>query len=280
MAEAKLHWLSHKTSSWLQAKAHRRRPFPPLPPAQLARFAKEHVEFAARAWPMKAAEELRSAAIFSELQRLSILCDLPIDVSMVLASAAQDELLHAELCLQVAGRLGAAGGVADLDTVWQRFASHPEGRERFLALLLVEVAIGETISCALFRAAARNSGEPLTRAAFSLILHDEAVHSRIGWEVLAAIRPELSTDECLLLSEELRQQFALLEQSAAVPSLLRLESGTSFPSALTELGILSPESRVNAFYDSLEKRILPKLDSLALWGTAAWEHRYKPQVLP
>lgn len=46
---------------------------------------------------------------------------------------------------------------------------------------------GETVSCSLFRAAAKGSEEPLTRQALSFIGRDEARHARIGGDARLAI---------------------------------------------------------------------------------------------
>jgi hypothetical protein len=171
-----------RASSWLRAQAGRRLSLPPLCPAVLEGFSTEQVAFARQAWPMKAAQELRSAAVFTELHQLAILCALPLDLAVVLADAAGDELLHARLCIRVSELLGIPRGLVEMDSLEARFASVPDRRRRLLSLLLIEVAVGETVSCSLFRAAAKGSEEPLTRHALSVILRDEARHARIGWQ--------------------------------------------------------------------------------------------------
>jgi hypothetical protein len=223
---------------------------------------------------MKAAQELRSAAVFAELQRLAIVCALPLELASVLADAARDELLHAELCFRVAEVLGSAPDRVEVEPVEARFAAFRDRRQRLLALLLIEVAIGETLSCSLFRAAAHRSGEPLTRLALSVILRDEARHARLGWQALTVLRPGWSEDERQLLVDELHRQLGPIEQSMAVPSLRRLESETSFDAAVEKLGVLSPAIRVEAFYRAMEVQVLPALDALGVGGTEAWKGRY------
>jgi hypothetical protein len=271
--------LQLKTSTWLRTQASRRLSCPTLGPPALKEFSTAQIAFARQAWPMKAAQELRSAAVFTELQQLAILCALPLDLASVLADAARDELLHAELCFRVAELLGSPPDRVAMDSVEARFASFPDRRQRLLTLLLIEVAVGETVSCSLFRAAAKGSEEPVTRLALSVILRDEARHARIGWQALEALRFGWSEDDRRLLKDEIHQQLGAIEQFIAVPSLRRLESGTPFDAALASLGVLPPVVRVEAFYRAMEIQVLPALDALGLGGTDAWRSRYAPRPL-
>jgi hypothetical protein len=250
------------------------RGMPALCAHALDAFEETQVRHARRAWSMKSAQELRSAAIFSELVRLAIDCGLAGEISKALASCAEDEMIHAELCRLVAKVFGAEPPVVDMKPVEDRLLGHREPWRRFLALLLVEVAIGETISTSLFRAGAKSSAEPLTRHALTMILRDEAQHARIGWEVLEVLRPIWTVDDRRFLDGELRAQLGAIEQSTAVPSLRLLASAAPFDPTLGRLGLLSPERRVEAFYEALEGKVLPALDALGLAGSASWAARY------
>lgn len=279
MADPEIPQRAH-ASAWLRAQAGRRLPPTALCPADLGEFSPGQIALARQAWPMKATQELRSAAIFAELQRLAILCELPLELASVLSDAARDELLHAELCFRVAEVLGASPNRVEVEPVEARFSAFADRRQRLLALLLIEVAIGETVSCSLFRAAACASEEPLTRLALSVILRDEARHSRIGWQALETLRSGWSDDDCQLLVDELRRQLGAIEQGMAVPSLRRLEAGISFDAPLAKLGVLPPLVRVGTFYRAMELQVLPALDALGLEGAEAWRARYAPPSPP
>jgi hypothetical protein len=248
---------------------------PALPEPELGSFAPEDVRLAAAAWPLKAAEELRSAAVMTEAQRLAVLHGFGLDISAALVRIVQDELVHVELCQEVGRRLGIESASFSLDWVHARFASLPDERCRFWALLTVELAMGESLSTALFLEGARQTTEPLQKAALQHIVEDEALHARIGWEILAALESELSSEERNFLRQEVRQQLASLEQAQAAPSLARLQAGETIDPALTRLGVLSPETRVNAFYRTLETRVLSSLDKLGLEGSRGWKERYR-----
>jgi hypothetical protein len=147
---------------------------------------------------------------------------------------------------------------------------------RASALALIEVAVGETISMALFRAGRRAAVEPLTRSALERILTDEVRHQRLGWSAITAWWPELPEEVRETLQEEARAGLGAMEQQIAAPALRRLDAGTPFEPAYSSLGVLSPESRVEAFYAAVERLVLPRLVRLGLDADRAWRDRYAP----
>ena len=134
--------------------------------------------------------------------------------------------------------------------------------------------MGETISMTMFRAGRRGAQEPLTRAALERILTDEVRHERLGWRAIAAWWPYLSEKTVGALEEEARVALAAMEQKIAAPALRRLEADIPFEAAYAALGVLAPESRVEAFYAAVEHLVLPRLSRLGLDGERAWRNRY------
>ncbi|MBS2022428.1 MAG: ferritin-like domain-containing protein [Deltaproteobacteria bacterium] len=191
-----------------------------------------------------------------------------------ISAARADEARHRELCAAIAQVLKASPSL-DRRPLAARLAALPEQPlSRALALLAVEVAVGETVSCALFRAGLDGAREPLTRFALEAILRDEARHAALGWSALAALLPRSTVGGRAALHEELRQSLGLIEQTQARPALERLERGEPFDPALVSLGVLAPEARVEAFYDGLARRALPALAAPGLDGSGAWRRRY------
>jgi hypothetical protein len=248
----------------------------PAPAPDLNGFAEAAVRFAAQAWPLRAAEEDRSEGVFAALSEAATAVALPSPLVQRLTDARGDEAEHARLCTKVAQQLGAAAPRFDRGPLEPRFARVPQPLLRVLSLSAVEVAAGETVSCALFREAATRSREPLTKWALTNILRDEARHAQLGWECLAAALalPDAQA-ELEPLHLELQAAFASMEQLTAVPSLRMLEAGAPFDPALEGLGVLAPQVRVEAFYDAVEKRVLPRFDALGLRGADAWAARYR-----
>jgi hypothetical protein len=191
-----------------------------------------------------------------------------------------DEVRHARLCAFVGSQLGAARPTFDARPVRARLAELPDPLGRSTAILLIEAAMGETISMALFRAGRRAATEPLTRAALSAILADEVRHQRNGWTGMTALWPSLSGQQREALQSEATSGFAAFERQVAVPALRRLEAGEAFDPAFGALGVLAPEARVDAFYRAVEHLVVPRITALGLDGPRAWSERYRPSAAP
>jgi hypothetical protein len=190
-------------------------------------------------------------------------------------SAVRDEVRHARLCARVGSQLGAAAPRYDAEPVRARMAGVPDPLMRVMALLLVEVAIGETISMYMFRAGRRSAIEPLTRTALGAILADEVRHQRLGWNGLRALQPLLTPPLREHAEREVAMGLAACEQQIAVPAMQWLQHRRPFDPAYSALGVLNPETRVEAFYQSVERLVLPRLTRFGVDGVLAWKHRYR-----
>jgi hypothetical protein len=237
------------------------------------RYTAQQIAFAGAAWTMRAEEERRSAAVFSDL--LSLIADAEASLVVVheVHAMVGDELFHAALCAERASALGAPRPAS---APLPRKAALPlapeERRSRALEIVLVEGAMGETISSALFAAGRRAAEEAAARAALTRILKDEAMHARRFWRLLDALRGP--GDEGRLHAVATRA-LGLIERTQIVPVLKRLERSAPFDPAWAALGVLPPEARVEAFYGAIERRVVPELDARGLHGTRAWEARYR-----
>jgi hypothetical protein len=248
-----------------------------LPPPVLSAYSDAQLRFATAAWPMRAAQELRSALIFRALARAARQTLVSDPWPARFESAVRDEVRHSRLCATVGRRVGAAAPDYDARPVRARLASLPDPRLRVLSLLLVEVAIGETISMYLFRAGRRGSIEPLTRAALGSILGDEVRHQRLGWAGLAALWPTLARDLRDAAQREAAMGLAWCERNTAVPAMRWLERKEPFDPAYAALGVIHPEARIEAFYFAVERFVIPRLTRLGLDGARAWSQRYRDE---
>jgi len=246
-----------------------------LPAPVLERYTAAQVRFASAAWPLRAAEELRSARIFRALARASRAAGFVEPWPSQFSAAVRDELRHARLCGSVGLRLGAGTPAYDVAPVRARLAGLPEPCLRAASLLLVEIAMGETISMYLFRAGRRSANEPLTRAALGAILADEVRHQRLGWKGLTAAWPTLTEAQRTALQREASSGLAACERQNAVPAMRWLERRLPFDPAYAELGVLHPEARVEAFYAAVERLVVPRLTRVGLDGSRAWKNRYR-----
>jgi hypothetical protein len=250
---------------------------PGLPEPELAPYTDAQLRFSVAGWPMRSAQELRSALVFRALARAARALPLASPWPERFASAVHDELRHARLCATVGARVGASPPAYDARPVRALLAPLTQPIDRVLRLLLVEVAIGETISMSLFRVGRRAAVEPLTRAALGAILHDEARHQRLGWEALAVLVPALSDEHRAAAHAVAARGLGECEREIAVPPMRWLESGRPFDPAYAALGVIDPEVRIDAFYFAVERHVIPRLTRLGLDGAAAWRDRYRPQ---
>ncbi|HEY1556482.1 MAG TPA: ferritin-like domain-containing protein [Kofleriaceae bacterium] len=244
-----------------------------LPEPALAAFSPEQLAFARDAWPMRAAEELRSALIYRALAASSRGV-LPEPWPARFAATAREEIGHARLCAEVGARLGASAPRYDGTPVRTRLAALPDPVARTAALVLAEIAIGETISMALFRAGRRTTREPLVRTALEAICADEVRHQRLGWDALAALVPRLPPWHREQLATQAAHAFAASEAQIAAPVLRRLAAGERFDPAWGELGVLPFETRVDAYYFAVERFAIPRLEKLGIAAERAWRERY------
>jgi hypothetical protein len=196
----------------------------------------------------------------------------------LIPSDTHDEIAHARLCAAVGARLGADRPPYDARRVRARLAPLADPLLRACALVLVEVAMGETVSMAMFRAGRRAAVEPLTRAALERILADEVRHQRLGWSALAAWWPALQDVTREALQDEARAGLGGMEQTIAAPALLRLDAGAPFEPAYAALGVLEPEARVEAFHVAVERLVVPRLTRIGLDGERAWRDRYRARL--
>jgi hypothetical protein len=244
---------------------------------ELRPFTAAQIAHAAAAWPVRAAEELRSALVYRALADAARTAGLdPLWVGRFRA-VVKEEVAHARLCAAVGARLGAGAPRYDATPLGPRLAAYPEPALRALSLLLIEVAIGETISLSLFRAARRHASEPLTRSVLGSILRDEAGHQRLGWEALAALWGALTPAVREQMQGEATRGLGGLERQIALPALLWLDAGGSPDPAHVALGVLAPEARVEAFYLAIESLVLRRLTRLGLDGQQAWRDRHRPR---
>jgi hypothetical protein len=246
-----------------------------LPAPLLAPYTDAQVRFARSAWPMRAAEELRSALIFRALARAARVVEMTEPWPTRFAAAVRDEVRHARLCVAVGARLDSERPKYDPRPVRARLARLRDPAMRVASLLLVEVAIGETISMSLFRSGRRSATEPLTRAALGAIVVDEGRHQALGWAGLAALWPMLTQPQRAAMQREAALGLAGCERQTALPAMRWLEKRQPFDPAHAALGVLNPEERVEAFYQAVERLVVPRLTRVGLDGPLAWKSRYR-----
>lgn len=117
----------------------------------------------------------------------------------------------------------------------------------------------------------QNCGQPVSQE----ILADEVRHQRLGWDALKALWPLLDEPMRAFVQREAARGLAGSEQQTARPAMEWLQQRKPFDPAYADLGVLTPEARVEAFYFAVERFVVPRLTRLGLDGPLAWQNRYR-----
>jgi hypothetical protein len=248
---------------------------PTLPAPTWERFGAATIAAAASVWTARAAQERRSAAVFATISGGLSRLPLPLPLLGAVARIASDELRHTELCRRVAMELGAGSFLDDLTGTERRLRMPDVDPATAVAsLLLVEGAVGETISTALFAATREATVEPRSRAALSSILKDEARHARTCWAAFEVLAHAMPLDGARLAAD-LSRELGLVERETILPALRRVEAGDDDPLEFAAVGVLRPLRRAEVFYSALEGKVLPRVTALGIDGETAWADRYR-----
>jgi hypothetical protein len=207
---------------WLGGAAERRfrrrRPeIDDLPWGELARGDRDPavVERARVAWTRNVIGEYAGAACFAATSQALLAARAPIDLVAMASDFVVDELSHVELAARIAMGLGGAAPV-DVDLAALAPAPDPglTPRQRASELVVRVSCVTETYNVASLGAARAPARNPLLRAAYDLLLRDEAQHARLGWLYLDWIGDELDDAERARLAAAADDQMATVVAAA------------------------------------------------------------------
>lgn len=136
----------------------------------------------ARAWIDDARMEHASVASFGRFTLELLAVGAPASLVSAAQRAALDEVRHAQMCFEIAARVGAEEvGPDAMDLGGAGVASRLVD---VVAAVVREGCVGETIAALLAREAATGTADPMVRAALDRIAEDEARHAELAWRVL------------------------------------------------------------------------------------------------
>jgi hypothetical protein len=189
------------------------------PPAAIA-LAREN-------WRRRMVHERQSAAVFSQLVERFLAADLPLDFGTWALRCSMDELRHALLCAQVVEHLGGEPH-ADVHGDALRPAPLPtypvEPIEDALRHALF-TAMSETVSVALLSAERELITEPFIARVAKQLAADEVGHARLGWTLLAHLRPQLEADDAMRARTQRWVAVALPDLRSKMLEAMPLPSG-------------------------------------------------------
>ena len=138
---------------------------------------------AARFYTTMAAYEHASVASFSRLSLQLLALSAPSSLVREASASALDEIEHARLGYAIASVF--SGKTIGPDKLPEATAALSMGMEDFIAALVFEGCVGETLSAAEVREASERADDDSLRAVLSRIADDEERHAAFSWRILA-----------------------------------------------------------------------------------------------
>jgi hypothetical protein len=242
-------------------------PTPPWDQLRPDDFTPDQVEAARYAWASRTAAEYRSLIVFGELIARFGELGLPLEVTSAASRLLTDEARHTELCARVADALGGHDGV-DLSVNDVRLERHDLPAHLFVARWTASMfCIGEAASVGILQVLVAHAKNPCIEAVLRILLRDEILHDRFGWALARLVLPRLTDDEQEWLAADLARAFAHYDRAHG-GGVDRDES--RMPESL---GLAPAAARREAFYQRIEKIILPSLAELGVPAHEAWALR-------
>jgi hypothetical protein len=225
-------------------------------------------------WRGFAVSEYESTSVFAQLAVQTMEAAAPVDVTSTVLRMAQDELRHAELCLDVAHALAPRDPPPAAPATFTALSRHPgrPAEERALRNIIYGCCMSETVNAARFVQSLDTASDPFVRETVRRLLADEAQHAQFGFRYLELWRPWIDghAEARGEIGRFLRRAFAVLEQDLAAPS-----PDFDAPDAdEVALGVPTTASLRETFYVTVEQAIVPALDAFGLDATAAWRERH------
>jgi hypothetical protein len=228
---------------------------------------------AADAWRARASQEFHSLALFTQISSQLHLLGAPLDWAGAFARMIADEVRHTELCARMAEACGGAPVSID-ERALHLPVQAASLREHVRGAVVAAFCIGETISGRMFARCLRAATVPLAQDVVRAICVDEAFHGRFGWELGALLMRRVgraSRRERDVLAGQLPEVFAHYKSMCGADrGDAWARRGREAPPA-PNFGTLTDAGYARAFYDGMEKDVVPGLVAIGLPEAArAW----------
>lgn len=199
--------------------------------------------------------------------------------SDALVRFAEDERRHVEAVRSALGALDAPGTVA------ATLAEPPVAEADALSLardIVVGVAVCETISAARFANVRASTDIPGFRALIDGFLRDEVAHAGLGFALTPSARAlahrVCGADGDSWLVVEIVRAMCELELVVGLDGE-RAGLAPRRPQPAHNPGIVEPNIDALAFYEAVERRILPRFTASGLLVERAWRSRFTTRAL-
>lgn len=233
----------------------------------LPKLTDKERKLAVETWRGRMVNEHASAQVFAgllpQLMRAEIDAERQAEVTAMIA----EELEHARLCAGVVAALGERP-VGELPEI-RPLPAHEDATplEALLRNVLSICCLSETVAVALIDAERLQLDGSVLSDVLRKILADEVGHARFGWRLLEHL--ELEPALAARLSDYLRVAFAHLETH----ELAHLNPFPAPTEACSAAGVCNGTVARKIFFETIEKVIVPRLESHGLDARRAWSER-------
>ena len=245
---------------------------PALPPVDIVRWGEAAVETARQFWLRRMHAEHRSVAVFTQVVPQLIEANVGIDAAAVVLRFAQDELRHTLVCAAMVQALGGEPTV-DVNLAPTPIAMHATCApfERAVRNILYTTCLSETVAVARLVDSLDTAEDAAARAAIRVVLADEVLHGTFGFEFLRDHASRLESRELRAsFGGYLSFAFAVLEREM-VPGNWR--QAPHVHASAQALGVIDGHRACEAFYQTIERVIVPGLEQYGLAAAQAWRMR-------
>ena len=226
-------------------------------------------EAAIQTWTGRMVNEYGSARVFEGLHRQLSRVGLPKRDLKRLKSFADEERNHGILCGAVVEALGGEAKAKALDVV--PFPEHNDvgPLEGAIRNLLSISCLSETIAVSLIGAERIEMPEGELKALLTRIYAEECGHANFGWRLLGDLLKRGDEQMMKRLNLYLSVAFAHLEHH----EMAHLPLSSNPPPEGAALGLCSGSDARELFYATIERIIIPGLESHGLAAQDAWASR-------
>lgn len=255
---------------------HRRRPeLPPIAELDPTELVPEARAAAVLVWARRVTNETGSCEVGRRLETTARALGLDADVTAALTRLREDEECHAA----VAGAMLVALGQPDFTPADVLGALPDESLERsFCRQVIAALCIAESVSAARYAAVREVTDLPIPHACIDLLLRDEVLHGRLGFDLLPLAMARLEAAEGAAAARSFalaiaKETFRAFDLTVGLDSERR-GMPEARPQPTTNPGIVEPAIDALAFYDAVLRSILPAFASAGLDADEAWRNRF------
>ncbi|HMV43913.1 MAG TPA: hypothetical protein PK079_03295 [Leptospiraceae bacterium] len=157
-------------------------------------------------WLRTAYSEYASAAAFTNISQALLACAAPLDMVSCVNDFAIDELIHTEVAILVANKLGCNYALEiDYNKLVRPASKENASILKACELIVRSCCVGETLTVPILKKSAELAKSELISKTLTKIRKDEISHAQFGWYFLDWAEPFLNQSDLNFLGNVTRE---------------------------------------------------------------------------